>query len=128
MLRWYFDPNGKRAPDSVAGCTQQKFDPSNRAFRQLVYDPSPRMYGTLLLPPAGLPGAEACQTFTYLEADISDGLTGIAAGLTITMYDLGLAVSAGSQTQALVRGVANAQQKDAEQNQQKIDKSDIPKF
>lgn len=128
MMRWYFDANGKRVPDSLALCTQLKYDPTNRAFRQLVYDPSPNQYGTLLVPPAGLAGGEACKTFTYIEADIPNELNGVAAGLTITMYDLGLAVSAGSQTQALVRGVANAEQKAAEQNQQKIDKTDVPKF
>lgn len=128
MLRWYFDANGKRVPDSFALCTQLKYDPTNRGFRQLVYDPSPNQYGTLLVAPAGLAGGEACKTFTYLEADVNDGFTGIATSLTVTMYDLGLAVSAGSQTQALVRGVANAEQKAAEQNQQKIDKSDLPKF
>ena len=128
MLRWYFDANGKRVPDSLAGCTQLKYDPTNRAFRQLVYDPSPDQYGTLLVPPVGLRGGEACKTFTYLEADIPDELTGIAAGMTITMYDLGLAVSSGLQTQAAVRGVANAQQKAADQRQQIIDKSAVPKY
>lgn len=128
ILRWYFDANGKRVPDSLAGCTQVKYDPILRGFRQLVYDPSPNQYGTLLVAPAGLAGGEACKTFTYLEADINDGFTGIATGMTITMYDLGLAVSSGLQTQAAVRSVANSEQKAAEKRQQAIDKSAVPKY
>jgi hypothetical protein len=127
-LRWYFDANGKRAPDSLAGCAQTKYDPVNRAFRQLVYDPSPNIYGNLLVAPAGLPGGEACKTFTYLEVDVNDGLTGVAAGLTVTMYDLGLAITSGAQTQAMVHGLANAEQKAADQRQQTVDKSAVPKF
>jgi hypothetical protein len=128
MLRWYFDASGKRVPDSLAGCTQVKYDPTSRGFRQLVYDPSPNLYGTLLVAPPGLPGGEACKTFTYLEADINDELTGIAGGMTITMYDLGLAVSSGLQTQAAVHGMTNAEQNAANQRQHTIDKSAVPKF
>lgn len=128
MLRWYFDASGKRVPDSLAGCTQVKYDPTSRGFRQLVYDPSPNLYGTLLVAPPGLPGGEACKTFTYLEADINDELTGIAGGMTITMYDLGLAVSSGLQTQAAVHGLANAEQNAANRRQHTIDKSAVPKF
>jgi hypothetical protein len=127
-LRWYFDANGKRVPDSLAGCTQLKYDPLNGGFRRLVYDPTPNQYGTLLIAPPGLAGGERCKTFTYLEADITDELTGIASGMTITMYDLGLAVSSGAQTQAMVHGLANEEHKAAEQKQQTIDKSAVPKL
>ena len=127
-FRWFFDANGKRVPDSLAECNRTTYDPSLRGFRQLVYDPSPNQYGNLLVAPPGLAGGEACKTFIYVQADITTGQTEVVAGMTVTMYDLGFAISSGAQTHAMVHGLMNAEQKAAEQKQKQIDKSAVPSF
>ena len=75
-----------------------------------------------------MPGGDACKTFVYIEADVLTDLNGIANSLMIYIYDLGMGLNAGMRTEAVIRGVANAQAQEAQQQQKKIDKTVVPKY
>ena len=125
-LRWIVDPQGKRVSGAMTECMQSTY--KLESLRTFVVNPSPRIFEHLLNAPAGLAGGEACKTFTYLQAEITTNYGGPVAGLTLTMWDVDLGRESGLRTQAAINGVANTEEKQADQRQKQIDKSAVPKF
>jgi hypothetical protein len=130
-LKWIFDRQGKRMPDDFARkCNQPSgsIASADGSTWGLIYNPSAIQNANLTSAPAGVPGAELCKTFVYIEANVSTDLNGIANSLMIYVYDLGMGLNAGMRTEAVIRGVANADAQRAEQQQKKIDKTVVPKY
>lgn len=117
---------GKRVADSYVRCSQISNSSPDSMPRVIVYNPTPAQFGNLILPPVGVPGGENCKTFVYLQAII--GITGTSTYLNLSIYDLGMALNAGLRTQAVIRGLANAEAQQAQQQQKKIDKTAVPSF
>lgn len=129
QLRWIFDRQGKRMPDDFARkCNQASGSIADGSLSVLIYNPSGAQFGNLTSTPAGVPGGDACKTFVYIEANVSTDLNGIANSLMIYIYDLGMGLNAGMRTEAAIRGVANAQAQQAQQQQKEIDKTVVPKY
>jgi hypothetical protein len=131
VLKWIFDRQGKRVSDDfVKKCNQPSGSVASAEGSTwvLIYNPSAVQYANLLSAPAGVPGAELCKTFVYMEANVSSDINGVANGLTLSIFDLGMGLNAGLRTEAVIRGVANSEAQQAQQQQKKIDKKAVPSF
>jgi hypothetical protein len=130
-LKWIFDRQGKRVSDDfVKKCNQPSgsIASADGSTWGIIYNPSAIQNANLTSAPAGVPGAELCKTFVYMEANVSSDINGIANSLIIYIFDLGMGLNAGMRTEAVIRGVANADAQQAAQQQNKIDKKAVPKF
>jgi hypothetical protein len=131
QLRWMFDRQGKRVPDDfVRKCNQPSgsIASADGSTWGLIYNPSASQFANLTSAPAGEPGADACKTFVYMEANVSSDVNGIANSLIIYVFDLGMGLNAGLRTEAVIRGLANAEAQQAQEQQKKIDKTAVPKY
>jgi hypothetical protein len=131
VLRWIFDRQGNRASDDFARkCNQPSgsIATADGTTWGLIYRPSDIQFANITTAPAGVPGAEACKTFVYMEANVSTNMNGVADSLTLYIFDIGMALDAGLRTEAVIRGVANAETQQAQQQQKKIDQKAVPKF
>jgi len=131
VLKWIFDREGRRVSDDfVKKCNQPSGSIANGdgSTWGLIYNPSAVQNANLTSAPAGVPGAELCRTFVYMEANVSSDMNGISNSLIIYIFDLGMGLNAGLRTEAVIRGVANADAQQAAQQQNKIDKKAVPKF
>ena len=63
-----------------------------------------------------------------MEANVSSDLNGITNAMTLYVFDLGMGLNAGLRTEAVIRGVANSEAQQAQQQQKKIDKKAVPSF
>lgn len=130
-LKWIFDRQGKRVSDDfVRKCIQPSGavasgEGSTWAF---IYRPSDIQFVGITAGPPGVPGGELCKTFVYMEANVSSDLSGVANSLILYILDIDLALNAGLRTEAVIRGVDNAEQQQAQQQQKKIDKKAVPSF
>ena len=131
VLRWIFDRQGKRVADDFARkCNQPSGSIANGdgATWRLIYNPSDIQNANLTAAPAGVPGAELCKTFVYMEANVSSNMNDVANSLILYVFDLGMAVDAGLRTEAVIRGVANADAQKAQEQQKDRDKKAVPTF
>ena len=123
-LRWIFDRQGNRVADTRCN----SFFISNASATTmpvvLVYNPTPGQFGDVT--PAGAPGGNPCKAFVYLLANI--GISTNNTSMVLSVFDYGMALNSGLRTQAAIRGLANSEEKQAEAQQKKIDKSAVPKF
>ncbi|KAA6465213.1 hypothetical protein DYQ86_04515 [Acidobacteria bacterium AB60] len=125
-LRWIFDRQGKRVPDDFARKCHQLSGGAgaDSALSIFLYNPSAIQFGNV----TSAPGNDPCKTFVYVEADVPSDMSGIANSLGIYIWDLGLGLNAAMRTEAVIRGVANAEAQQAQQQQRKIDKKAVPAF
>jgi len=123
-LRWVLDRQGKRVAD--VRCSSFFISNANADTMPvvLVYNPTPGQFGDVT--PAGAPGGDPCKTFVYLQAYI--GISTNSTRMVLSVFDYGMALNAGLRTQAAIRGLANSEAQQAEQQQKKIDKSAVPEF
>ena len=131
VLRWIFDRKGERVADDFARkCNQPSgsIASADGSTWGLIYNPSASQFANLTSAPVGVPGADACKTFVYMEANVSSDMNGVANSLTLYIFDLDMALEAGLRTEAVIRGLANAEALQAQQQQKKIDKKAVPKF
>lgn len=130
-LKWIFDRQGNRVPDDfVRKCNlaSGSVASADGTIWGLLYKPSDIQFAGITTAPAGVPGAEQCKTFVYMEADVSSDLSGVANSLTLYIIDIDLALNAGLRTEAVIRGVTNSEALQTQQQQKKIDKKAVPTF
>jgi hypothetical protein len=128
-LKWIFDRQGRRVPDDLARkCNQSSGSIADGSLSIFVYNPSGVQFSNLTSAPAGVPGGDACKTFVYMQASVSSSMNGTVNTLVLYIFDLGMALNAGLRTEAVIRGVANSEAQQAQQQQKKIDKKAVPTF
>lgn len=124
-MTWMFDRQGRRVSDSLARCPHLTNASVDAVPRGLVVNPADIQFANVNSTPVGMPGGEACKSLVYLQANLQASTT---SSLSLLLYDSGLTIEAGLRTQAVIRGVANADEKQAELQQKKVDKTAVPKF